>query len=78
MGAAEPDLTRCRGLEPTEREKALRICGVHRALVRSRGARECENGRPRLAWLEGLEDQLGESVAKRKREQRHRRSGGTP
>ena len=52
-------------LEPAEREKTV---GVGLAqLGAGAGARQGEQGRPRLSRLEGLQDQLGEPVPNGKR-----------
>ena len=67
ISAHELDLARRRGLEPAERQETVRAGLVHLEPAGPGDPREGEHRLPRLAWLERLQDQLGESVAERKR-----------
>ena len=65
--AHEPNPAWGHRLEPAQRQQTAGIGRVDGGSVGARGAREREQGLPRLAWLEGLQDQFGQPVAERKR-----------
>jgi hypothetical protein len=65
--AEESHPARRHRLEPAQPQEAVGGGGVDRCPLGLQDAREGEQRRARLAWLEGLQDQLGESVADRKR-----------